>query len=1018
MAHLAQVGAGGVEPEQSGLTFTVLTAIRAWRDGAELDLGSPQQRLALAVLLLADGQVVPIADMIAAMWDGEAPPAARGTVRTYVHRLRRVLGADESGEPVLRSAGGGYRLRLAEGRVDLSRLRNALRAADTVDDVERRAESLRAALDEWTARPLAGVEGAWAEGERRRAVRLGVQAVESLAELELGRGGHAAVLERLRQVVELEPLHERAHELLMRALHQAGRREEALAVHERLRVTLREEMGVEPGPGLQALYRRMARSDAPPRPSGAPAPATALKQVLPTQLPLPLAVFTGRELELRDLDSRLAGVPAPPAVVVHGTAGVGKTTFVVQWANRIAPLFPDGQLYVNLRGFDANGVTREPADVLRELLDGLGLPKPGRPDGQDGLAALYRSAVADRRVLVVLDNARDSGQVLPLLPGSPGCLAVVTSRSELTGLVASTGAHTMKMRMLDMSESVALMTRRLGERRVATDPVAVRSIAKACAHLPLALAVASARIATNPALNLSEVSHELTHHAEQGLDFLAADDPRSDVRSVLSWSYQALSAAAARAFRLLSVVPLSQAGTGAIASLIAQPLPRAQALMRELAAVGLVVENRPGRYSWHDLLREYSAELLDEIDDADVRWAARRRLLDHHLVLTRDATVRLSSVQDLPDLPEPAPGVSPRPVADHRSALEVFATEHDTLTALVELAEQFGFEEHGWRIAWHLRFYQDWNGQWASMMRINQIALRGAERTGDHLGIGHARRCLARVASRTGRTELALHHLDVALDALSSSQDRRAQAYAHLQLSGDLVSTNQVDLGLAHVARARALFHEAGPRAAECTVLMIIAFAKMTSGAYREVIELVNKIPDHDDGTTSVVQLSLGLDLLAEAHACLDEHEQAAAATEREIELLSGLEVADGPHTAFLSDMISLSMFVLARSLYLADRPERAVAVQREAYSRLRAFIGANFRNNRVLWDPRGHQPQRLLDSIDALLGENRPAATWFLESIRVFDATISALEDIGIVTDLIRVRDRNRSIWNDRQDP
>ncbi|WP_439655965.1 BTAD domain-containing putative transcriptional regulator [Lentzea sp. HUAS TT2] len=1015
MAHLAHVGAGGVKAELPGLAFTVLTSVRAWRDGTELDLGSPQQKLALAVLLLAEGRVVPITDVVAAMWDVDAPPAARGTVRTYVHRLRRVLGVTESGEPVLRSSGGGYQLQLADSQVDLGRLRTAVLAADNVDDVERRVALLRAALDEWSVEPLAGLDGAWAQGERRRAVRLGVQAVESLAELELGRGEHTAALERLRQIVELEPLHERAHELLMRALYQSGRRADALAVHERLSATLQEELGVEPGPGLQALYGRMARSDpALLLPHGAVTPRPT--QVLPTQLPPPLGVFTGRELESRELGSRLAEDP-PPAVVVHGTAGVGKTTFAVQWANQIAPRFPDGQLYVNLRGFDADGSVRKPADVVRELLDGLGLPKQGRPDELDGLAALYRSAVADRRVLVVLDNARDSRQVLPLLPGSPSCLAVVTSRSELTGLVASTGAHTMKMRMLDTAESVALMARRLGERRVATDLHAVRSIAKACAHLPLALAVASARIATNPALSLSEVSRELIDHAELGLDFLAADDPRSDVRSVLSWSYQALSDAAARAFRLLSVVPLSQANTAAVASVIGLPLSRAQALMRELVAVGLVVEERPGRYSWHDLLREYSAELLHATESEDEQQAARHRLLDHHLVLTHGATVRLSSVQDLPDLPEPAPGVSPRPVPDHRSALEMFATEHDTLTALVDLAEQFGFEAHCWRIAWHLRFYQDWNGLWASMLRINEIALRAAERAGDDLGIGHARRCLARVASRTGQTELALRHLDVALKALSASQNRRAEAYAHLQLSGDLVSTNQVDRGLTHTARARALFREAGPRAAECTVLMIIAFAKMTSGAYREVIELVNKIPDYEDGTTSVVQLSLGLDLLADAHACLGEYEKAADATERGIELLSGMEVAAGPHPAFLSDMISLSMFVLARSLFLAGRHERAVAVQREAYARVRAFIGANFKNNRILWDPHGHQPQRLLDSIDSLLGEVQQGATWFMKSIRVFDATVSAMEDIGIVTDLISVRDRNRSIWTDPQE-
>ncbi|HUQ57769.1 AfsR/SARP family transcriptional regulator [Lentzea sp.] len=1009
MAHLPPAGAEELIPDFPGLTFTLLSAVGARRDGADLDLGSPQQKLALAVLLLAEGRVVPVADMIAALWGEEPPPAARGTVRTYVHRLRRILGADESGEAVLGSAGGGYRLRLATGQVDIGRFRSAVRAADAADDPGRRLELLRAALGEWRDEPLAGMEGAWAEGQRRRVVQLRVQAVESLAELELDRGGHAEVAERLRAIVEAEPFRERSHGLLMRALYQSGRPAEAVVAYERLRVTLRDELGVDPGPALQELHQRILRADPALLPDSASEPAAVPRWAHPAQLPLPLGVFTGRELELRELDSWLDEDPLPPAIVVHGTAGVGKTTFAVRWANQVASRFPDGQLYVNLRGFDADGSTRQPVDVLSELLDGLGVPRAGRPDGVDGLAALYRGVLADRRVLVVLDNARDSRQALPVLPGSPQCLVMVTSRSELTGLVASTGARTMKMHLLTTSESVALMAARLGERRVAAEPAAVRSIAQACAHLPLALAVASARIATNPALSLSDLSRELTDHAERGLDFLAADEPRSDVRSVLSWSYHALSREAARLFRLLAVLPLSHTSTAAAASLIGLPLPRVQVLVRELIAVGLVVEDRPGRFGWHDLLRDYSAELLADTDNAQEHQAARRRLLDHHLVVTRGATALLSSVQDLPDLPRLAPGVSPRLVSDCRSALEMFAAEQSTLMALVDLAEKSGFEGHCWRIAWNLRFYLDWNGLWTSMLRINEVALRGAERAGDDLGAGHARRCLARVASRTGQTELAVRHLDAAVDALRSSRDRRAQAYAHLQLSGDLVSTGQVELGLAHAAQASALFREAGPRSAECTVLMIIAAAKMRSGEYREAIDVLEKIPDFDDGTTSVVRLSFSLDLLADAQACLGEYEKAAETTEREIELLREIEISGGLHATFLSETISLSMFVLARSLFLAGRHDRAVSAQREAFTRMRSFLAANFRNDKKLWTLYGDRLQSLLDAIDAMLGGGLPESAWFMESVRIFDVIITELEDAGVVTDLVNVRDRNR---------
>ncbi|WP_245778267.1 AfsR/SARP family transcriptional regulator [Lentzea xinjiangensis] len=980
--------------------------MRAWRDDAELDLGSPQQKLALAVLLLADGRVVPVTEMIAAMWGEDAPPAARGTVRTYVYRLRRVLGRDESGEPVPTSAGNGYRVRLAAGRVDLGRFLGAVRAADTAADPERRAELLRTALAEWRDRPLAGVEGAWARRERRRVVRLWVQAAESWAELELGRGGHAGVVERLRVVVEAEPLRERSHELLMRALHQSGRPAEALAVYERIRVTLQDELGVDPGPALREWHRRVVGA------GPAPPPGAAAGPVRPTPLPAPLAVFTGRERELRELDARLDEGSAQPAIVVHGTAGVGKTTFVVQWANRIAPRFPDGQLYVNLRGFDAEGAVREPADVLRELLDGLGVAKAGRPDGVDGLVALYRGVLAGRRVLVVLDNARDSGQVLPLLPGSPRCLVVVTSRSALTGLVASTGAHMMGMRLLDMPESVALLARRLGERRVAAESAAVRSIAATCAHLPLALAVASARIATNPALSLSEFSRELAEHAELGLDFLTGDDPRSDVRSVLSWSYRALNREAARLFRLLAVLPLSQTGTAAVASVAGLPPPRAQVLLRELVAVGLLVEDRPGRFSWHDLLRDYSAELLAGTGDADERQAARRRLLDHYLVVTRSATVALSSARDVPELPELAPGVSPRPVSGGRAALEVLTSEHDTLVALVDLAAESGFEAHCWRIAWHLRFYLDWKSLWSSMTRINEVALRAAERIGDDVGAGHARRGLARAAFRTGRPELAVRHLDAAVEALRSGRDRRAQAYAHLQASANLSALDRVELALAHAEQASAIFREVGPRAAQGTVLMHVAFAKMRSGEYREAIGLIGEISGFEDDSAPVAELVFRLDMLSDAHDRLGEHGKSVEVHEREIRILREMEIFDDHHAAFLDEKISLAMFTLARSLFLAGRPDRAVPVQREAFARLRSFLAAP-KAGSDFWASEGGRVDRLLGSIDLVLADDRPDAVWFVESVRVFDSIATALVDgAGVVTDMVNVRDRNRAVW------
>jgi NB-ARC domain len=366
--------------------------------------------------------------------------------------------------------------------------------------------------------------------------------------------------------------------------------------------------------------------------SGAAGPAVPV----PAQLPPAVPAFIGRDAELASLDALLhpkAAAAGPATVVIaalSGTAGVGKSALAVHWAHRAAAQFPDGQLYVNLRGFDPDGAAMEPSEALRGFLDALGAPATRIPESLSAQAGLYRTLLAGKRILVVLDNAKDAGQVRPLLPGSPGCLAIVTSRNQLTGLVATDSAYAMTLDLLGSGDARELLALRLGSRRVAREPDAVDEIIAGCARLPLALTIAAARAAGSPSFPLAVLATEL-REATRALDPLNGGDPATDVRAVFSWSYHALTTDAARLFRRLGLHPGPDIALPAAASLAAIPQDRARALLGELTRAHLLAEHAPGRYAFHDLLRAYATELARAHDSQNVRNAAAHRVLDHYL---------------------------------------------------------------------------------------------------------------------------------------------------------------------------------------------------------------------------------------------------------------------------------------------------------------------------------------------------------------------------------------------------
>ena len=737
-----------VLPDQPGVDdrveITMLGPVHARRDGRELPLGPPQQRATLAVLLLARGRSVPVDEIADALWGERAPTGATSRIRTYVHRLRKLLEA-RAGDLVIVSKDRGYAIPLDQVTLDVVAFESEVReaaACQAAGELEAAAQRLRAALDLWKGTALAGVPGVFADTARLRLRQARLVAVQELAAVELELGRHGDVVQRLTTAVAEEPWQEQLHELLILALYRSGRQAEALAAYDKIRRLLRDELGADPGPGLRDLQQRILQADPAlltPRHSthhdDAVAPPT------PAQLPRDLPVFAGRRAQLDEavrIPKELAAV-----IVIHGTAGVGKTAFAVHWAHRVAQLFPDGQLYVNLRGFEADGAAVDPGEVVWWFLEALGVPGPSIPASPDARTALYRSVLADRRCLIVVDNARDAEQVLPLLPGGSGCLVLVTSRGHLPDLVAVIGARTVTLDLLTETEAHEMLVRRLGAGRVAAEPAAASEMIRLCGRLPLALAVICTRLAGNRSFALAAVTAEL-RQSQGTLDGFAGDEMSADVRTVLSWSYRALTAPAATLFRLWALHPGADIGVPAAASLAGYALARALTQLRNLVEAGLAVELQPGRYSRHDLLGAYATELLEGHDGGSDRRDAMARMYDHYLHTAHAAARLLNPPPDIMAIAGPAAGAHPQPLTDYQDALDWFRAEHAPLLTLIGQGADAGLPDHTWQLAWCMRHYLDRHGHWQDLALSQHAALHAAQETGNLTGMAYAHRGIAR----------------------------------------------------------------------------------------------------------------------------------------------------------------------------------------------------------------------------------------------------------------------------------
>jgi phosphoglycerate dehydrogenase-like enzyme/DNA-binding SARP family transcriptional activator len=863
-------------------------------------------------------------------------------------RSRRVPGQ------VLVSAGGGYLLRLEPGCLDAKEFEQGLataRALRAAGDLHGATRSLDEAFALWRGLPFAGVPGPFAEAERQRLSELRTTATVEHADLLLGQGHAAEAIPVLTALVAEHPLRERAHALLMIALYRCGRQAEALRAYQDARERLAEDLGIDPGAELTRVHQWLLAMD--PRLDGPaagtdvgrgtdvggtasgdgaagharPSPAapvssahpvaqgalsssarldalTAPPVPLPAQLPAEPSGFAGRSAELHLLHALLPEpreepgiqLASSPVALITGTAGVGKTTLAIRFARLAAPSFPDGQLYVNLRGFDPASAPVPPGMALQGFFDALGVPPRHVPSTVEAQSALLRSLLDGRRMMLVLDNAHDADQVRPLLPGSPGCMAVVTSRSQLTGLVVAEGAHPLALDVFDAAEATELLARRLGAERVTAEPDAVATLVRHSAGLPLALSVTCARAVTRTGVRLADLVAELAD-VRGRLDALRTGEATTDLLAVFSLSVEKLSDQAARTFRLLGLHPGPEVTAAAAASLTATTLTQARAALAELARASLLTEDAVGRFGCHDLLRAYAAEQAAAILSEAERAQARQRVSDHYLHTAHSAAARLYPARRRVPLAPPLDGVVAETFAGdgaYDAALNWFGAEHRVLHNVLDQAAAQGDDERCWKLAWYWAPLLKRRGRLHEVIAVQSTARRAAERLGDYNALAHVHYDLGHVSGRLGAYDVADEHMRRSLELFSGLGDRASIGQAQHGLALLLNMQDRYEEALGHALEALRLRRSFADRATVAYTENAVGWIQAHLGQHTEALRHCHLALEMHRESGSRSGIADTLDSIAYIYGELADYPQSIAFYEQAIAVYRLIGDPDG----------------------------------------------------------------------------------------------------------------------------
>jgi DNA-binding SARP family transcriptional activator/Tfp pilus assembly protein PilF len=828
--------------------FRVLGAVDLVRsDGVRVSGDASKPWVLLSTLLLHAGEWVRVDRLADALWSDAPPASAAGNIKTYVWKLRRLLAEDER----ITAGRGGYRIQVADHELDALTFESLVLRGRQAREYRTAAAAFSEALALWRGEPFGELGGPDVDAVRARLVERRLTAQEGHASAMLGLGLHEEAVVALGQSVAEHPFRERLRGLLMTALYRAGRQADAVDVYDQGRVLLDRELGLRPGEELRRLHHGILNQVA------------ELDVVVPRELPRPAQIpaavggFTGRAEHLERLDALVPRMQDAVTIsVITGTGGVGKTTLAVQWAHRVRDRFPDGQLYVNLRGYDPE-LPVEPGDALSGFLRALGVDSPDIPVDLEERAARFRSLLSGRRVLVVLDNARTAAQVRPLLPGSPGCLVLVTSRNSLRGLIAKDGAVRVELDLLRPDEARDLLCDLVGDRATADLP-AVDALAELCARLPLALRLAAELATSRPSAPLADLIDELAEEQHR-LDRLDDDgDTHAAMRSAFSWSYQQLGGPEAAVFRLLGLHPCRELDVEAIAALVGGDVASARVRVETLVQSHLVERTDDGRFQMHDLLRAYARELASTVDSEAVRATALNALADHYL---RKASAAV-------DVIDPVEQVGKKSVASFRTyddAMAWLESERANLLAVAEYAAAQDGTAHAGELSATLFRYLHLRGHHDDSLVLHTQALVASRRRSDRVGESIALTSLGIGYERLGRYEDALRHHQQAVDVAREAGDESLTGRVVKNAAVVFRRLGRYEEAEAALRQALSIAKNTDNRRGAVAVLSSMALVYENVGRYEEALshleEAWSAIPDvvNDHGLAGHTLANLGL---------------------------------------------------------------------------------------------------------------------------------------------------------------
>ena len=858
----------------SGLEIRLMGAVEVRRDGVPVELPGRRVRALLAMLALSAGRVVSVERLASALWDDDPPQRVRGSLQTYVGRLRRVVGADRvHTEPT------GYALAVGRRDVDLLHFYDRVEAAARCVEPPEERSRLVEALADWQDPPFGEPPSEWlARYEAPLWVERYLQAVERRVDLDLIVGEAAQWGTELQQLAARHPLRESLWLRWLRVLHASGRTAEALTHYEFLRSHLADELGADPSAELRALHQRLLEAPEPAEPA---VPATAT--TVPSLLPPPVSGFTGRSAQLAELDGLASSTPRASVVALHGPAGTGKTALAVHWAQRNRHLFPDGQLFVDLAGFGPDAPLGA-AEALAVLLSGLGVRGRRLPTTETGRVVLWRSMLADKRMVVVLDNARESAQVRPLLPGGDSTLVLVTSRSQLRSLAAREGAGRVVVDPMPAEDATGLLAHRLG--RSAPDDPELAALAELCDHLPLALAVAAEQIGRGSARSLSEQVERLRDRRHRLRTLTAWEgDPSTSLRAVLDWSYRTLDHEAARVLRLSALAPESRVNAETVAALARIDPALAERALDRLADCHLVSARPDGWWELHDLVRDYAEVRCLEEDPEPKRTAAVRRLRSWYMHTSANAGAMVGTRHPVIRLDAPEAGVRPSRFTDSRQAFTWFLGHRRGLTSTIRRAAEAGDHAFVHTTVPLLAYLLGTGGGLREELELHALAEASARADGDELAQAVCAAHLGMTYGRSQQYEEAQDWFRRARDLYGRTGHRVGELHVTMALGIVLMNLGDGDGSVSLLEDALAGARELGLDAREAATSNNLAAALARVGRYTEAVAAAEHAATVHRRLGNHLNRAMALDTLGSVHLSAGDPAEAKEALLRSLEL-------------------------------------------------------------------------------------------------------------------------------------